>query len=41
MVKIKNEQQYEKALERVEELLRVVGNDTPESDKNFALKMRF
>lgn len=35
MVKIKNEQQYEKALERVEELLRVVGNDTPESDKNF------
>jgi HTH-type transcriptional regulator/antitoxin HigA len=35
MVKIKNEQQYEKALERVEELLRIVGNDTPESDKNF------
>ncbi len=35
MAKIKNEQQYEKALERIEELLQVVGNDTPETDKNF------
>ena len=35
MAKIKNEQQYEKALERIEELLQVVGNNTPETDKDF------
>jgi len=35
MVRIKTEKQYEKAIERVEELLQVVGNETPESDKNF------
>jgi HTH-type transcriptional regulator/antitoxin HigA len=32
---IKNERQYNVACERIEELLRVVGNDTPTSDKNF------
>lgn len=35
MTKIKTEKQYEKAAERVEELLQVVGNDTPDNDKNF------
>jgi len=35
MTKIKTEKQYEKSLERVEELLKVVGNETSESDKNF------
>ena len=35
MVKIKNEQQYEKVLERIGELLQVVGNNTPETDKDF------
>jgi HTH-type transcriptional regulator / antitoxin HigA len=35
MAKIKTEKQYEKAVERVEELLQVVGNDTPENDKDF------
>ena len=35
MVAIKTELQYEKAVERIEELLRVVGNDTPPDDKNF------
>ena len=35
MATIKTEQQYEKALERIEELLLVVSNDTPTSDKNF------
>jgi len=35
MTKIKTENQYEKSLERVEELLKVVGNETSESDKNF------
>lgn len=35
MVKIKTENQYEKAIERVEELLQVVNNETPETDKNF------
>jgi len=32
---IKNERQYNAACERIEELLKVVGNDTPTSDKNF------
>jgi len=32
---IKNERQYNAACERIEELLKVVGNDTPASDKNF------
>ena len=35
MASIKNNQQYEKALERVEELLQVVGNDTPNYSKDF------
>jgi HTH-type transcriptional regulator/antitoxin HigA len=32
---IKTEQQYDKAAERIEELLLVVSNDTPIDDKNF------
>jgi len=32
---IKNEKQYNAACERIEELLKVVGNDTPMEDKNF------
>jgi len=32
---IKNEQQYRAACERIEELLKIVGNDTPTYDKNF------
>jgi len=32
---IKNEKQYNIACERIEELLKVVGNDTPADDKNF------
>jgi len=35
MATIKTEQQYDKAVERIEELLRVVGNDTPPDDKDF------
>ena len=35
MAAIKTERQYDKALERIEELLLVVGNDTPADDKNF------
>ena len=35
MAAIKTEQQYNVAVERIEELLRVVGNDTPTDDKNF------
>ena|SRR5665811_147332 len=35
MTKIKNEVQYEKAIERIEELLPKVDNKTPENDKNF------
>jgi len=34
-VMIKNEKQYNAACERIEELLKVVGNDTPMEDKNF------
>ncbi|MDR2690926.1 MAG: XRE family transcriptional regulator [Dysgonamonadaceae bacterium] len=32
---IKNEKQYNAACARIEELLKVVGNDTPEEDINF------
>ena len=35
MAEIKNEIQYQKLLERIEELLQVVGNGTPADDKNF------
>jgi HTH-type transcriptional regulator/antitoxin HigA len=35
MAKISTEIQYEKALERVDELLREVDNQTPENDKNY------
>ena len=32
MAQIKNEQQYEAACQRIEELLKIVGNNTPEND---------
>lgn len=35
MAKIKTEKQYKAACARIEELLKVVGNDTPADDKNF------
>lgn len=35
MAKIKTEKQYEAACARIEELLKVVSNDTPSDDKNF------
>lgn len=35
MAKIKTEKQYKVACARIEELLKVVGNDTPADDKNF------
>ncbi|MDR3340005.1 MAG: helix-turn-helix domain-containing protein [Candidatus Symbiothrix sp.] len=35
MAKIKTERQYNAACERIEELLKLVGNDTPTDDKNF------
>jgi len=35
MATIKTKQQYDKAVERIEELLRVVSNDTPPDDKDF------
>ena len=35
MTKIKTEHQYNKAVERIEELLLVVGNDTSPDDKDF------
>lgn len=35
MAQIKNEIQYKVALERIEELLKVVSNETPVDDKNF------
>lgn len=34
MAKIKTEEQYKAACARIEELLQVVGNDTPMNDKN-------
>jgi HTH-type transcriptional regulator/antitoxin HigA len=35
MAKIKTEKQYNATCERIEELLKLVGNDTPTDDKNF------
>jgi HTH-type transcriptional regulator/antitoxin HigA len=35
MAEIKNESQYEAMLERIEELLQVVSNDTPVTDRHF------
>ncbi|GHV55141.1 hypothetical protein FACS1894181_18880 [Bacteroidia bacterium] len=35
MTKIQTERQYEAACERIEELLKIVGNDTPADDKDF------
>jgi HTH-type transcriptional regulator/antitoxin HigA len=35
MARIKTENQYNKTTERVEELLQIVTNETPETDKNF------
>ena len=35
MGKIRTEIQYKAACERIEELLKVVGNDTPEDNKDF------
>ncbi len=35
MAKRKTEKQYEAACARIEELLKVVSNDTPSDDKNF------
>ena len=35
MAKIKTEKQYKGASERIEELLKIVGNDTPMDDKNY------
>ncbi|MDR1223062.1 MAG: XRE family transcriptional regulator [Tannerella sp.] len=32
---IKNERQYDAVCARIEELLKVVGNDTPVDDRNF------
>ena len=34
MVRIENEMQYNSAMERVEELLKIVTDDTPETDKD-------
>ncbi len=34
MTQIKNEQQYKAACDRINELLKVVGNDTPADDRN-------
>lgn len=34
MEKIENEKQYEKAVERIDELLRIVDDNTPPEDKN-------
>lgn len=35
MAQIKTENQYKAACSRIEELLKVVGNDTPSNDKSF------
>ena len=35
MAEIKNEVQYQKLLDRIDELLQVVGNDTQTDDQNF------
>lgn len=34
MTRIENEMQYASAMERIEELLQIVGEDTPETDRN-------
>lgn len=34
MAKIENERQYEVAMERIEELLKIVDDNTPSDDKN-------
>ena len=34
MTRIENEMQYNSAMERIEELLKIVNDDTPEDDKN-------
>ena len=34
MAKIKNEKQYQTACERINELLKLVGNDTPADNKD-------
>ena len=34
MAQIKTEKQYEAACNRINELLKIVGNDTPADDKN-------
>ena len=34
MTQIKNEMQYKAACDRINELLKIVGNDTPADDKN-------
>ena len=34
MVQIKSEKQYKAACERINELLKVINNDTPADDKN-------
>ena len=35
MAPIRKKSQYERSVERIEELLKVVGNDTPVDDKNY------
>jgi len=35
MAEIKNELQYQKSIDRIEELLQLVGNDTPTHDQNY------
>lgn len=35
MSKITNNEQYEKSLKRINDLLEIINNDTPRSDKNF------
>jgi HTH-type transcriptional regulator / antitoxin HigA len=35
MTNINNEQEYEVAIKRIEELLKLVDNDTPPTDKNY------
>ena len=40
MVQIKTEKQYKAACDRINELLKVVGNDTPADDKVETIKLR-
>jgi HTH-type transcriptional regulator/antitoxin HigA len=39
MAQIKTEKQYEAACNRINELLKIVGNDTPADDKNSKLNI--